>query len=88
MLLKKVNLSNFESTFFNAYIFPYAVLDFGALFCISTNLFVNENIIYATSGAMLSVITMFLFFPKEEYFENLRNDTIQSDTASVTKDKD
>lgn len=72
VLLKKVNLSNFMNTYFNAHIIPYTIIDFGALFCITTNLFVNENILYASIGLMISLAGMIINFPKEEYFEKLK----------------
>lgn len=73
VLLKKVDLSNFQSTYFNAHVIPFAVLDFAALFCITTNLFVNGNILYASLGIIISVAGMILNFPNEEYFEILKH---------------
>lgn len=72
LLLKKVDISNFQTTYFNAHIIPFAVIDFSALFCITTNLFVNGNILYASFGVIISVAGMVLNFPKEEYFEKLK----------------
>lgn len=72
LLLKKVNMSNFQTKYFNAHIIPFAVMDFAALFCITTNLFVNGNILYASIGVVISVLGMTLNFPKEEYFEKLK----------------
>jgi hypothetical protein len=71
-ILMKVNLTNFTSAYFNAHIIPFAVMDFAALFCISTNLFVNANILYATIGAIISVAGMIILFPKEEFFDELK----------------
>lgn len=76
VLLKKVTLSNFESAYFNAYIIPFAVLDFAGLFCITTNLFVNGNILYASIGIIISTAGMILNFPKEEFFEMLKQRNI------------
>lgn len=87
MLLKKVNLSNFLTAYFNAYIIPYALIDFGALFCISTNLFVNGMIFYASIGMILSVFSMIYLFPKEQYFEKLKTDSIKSGLMPEVKDK-
>lgn len=72
VLLKKVDLSNFPTAYFNAHVIPFAVLDFAALFCITTNLFVNGNILYASLGIIISVAGMIFNFPKEEYFEILK----------------
>lgn len=88
LILKKVNLSNLLTTFFNAYIIPFALLDFGALFCISTNLFVNENIFYATAGVIIAVAGMLFMLPKEEDFKNFRNKSSTKDTASETANTD
>lgn len=73
ILLKKVNLSNFQTTYFNAHIISFAILDFTALFCISTNLFVNPNLIFATGGAIVSIAVMIFLFPKEEFFEEIKS---------------
>jgi hypothetical protein len=75
LLLKKVNMSNFQNTLFNAHVIPFAVLDFAALFCITTNLFVNGNILYASIAVIISVAGMIMIFPKEEYFEILKQKT-------------
>lgn len=72
LLLKKVNMSNFQNTLFNAHVIPFAVLDFAALFCITTNLFVNGNVLYASIAVIISVAGMIMIFPKEEYFEILK----------------
>ncbi len=75
ILLKKVNMSNFQNTLFNAHVIPFAVLDFAALFCITTNLFVNGNVLYASIAVIISVAGMIMIFPKEEYFEILKQKT-------------
>ena len=75
ILLKKVSMSNFQDTFFSAHIIPFAVLDFAALFCITTNLFVNGNILYASIAVIISAAGMIMIFPKEEYFEILKQKT-------------
>ena len=72
ILLKKVNLSNFQTTYFNAHIIPFAILDFTALFCISTNLFVNPNFVFATGGVIVSIAAMIFLLPKEEFFEEIK----------------
>lgn len=92
-MLAKVNISDFANTYFNAHVIPFAVMDFGALFCLSTNLFVNGNILYATIGVIISVTGMVINFPKEEYFEILKKQfnlihSNQADKASGKADKD
>ncbi len=75
ILLKNVTLSNFMNNYFNAHVIPFAILDFGALFCITTNLFVNGNFLYASIGFGLALLGMFLILPKEEDFEIIKNRT-------------
>jgi len=82
LILKKVNLSNILTTFFNAHVIPFAILDFGALFCISTNLFVNENLFYAFAGIIISVACMLLMLPKEKDFEKIKDKPVTKDTAT------
>lgn len=81
MLLKKITLSEILTAYFNAYVIPLAILDFGALFCITTNLFVNGNILYATIGVVLSLVAMLLNFPKDEDFEKIRSRTNPANTT-------
>ncbi|MBL8006581.1 MAG: hypothetical protein JNJ56_03560 [Ignavibacteria bacterium] len=70
-MLKKVNTGNISVAYFNAHVIPFAVMDFGALFCITTNLFVNGNILYASLGLLISVAGMIINFPNEEYFDKI-----------------
>lgn len=70
-MLKKVNTGNISVAYFNAHVIPFAVMDFGALFCITTNLFVNGNILYATLGLLISVTGMIINFPDEDYFDKI-----------------
>lgn len=74
-LLKTTDLSNFTSKYFNAHIIPFMMLDFGALFCITTNLFVNGNILYASIGIIISVISMIMILPKEEDFDFVKKNS-------------
>jgi len=76
-MLAKVTISNFSNTYFNAHVIPFAILDFGALFCLTTNLFVNGNILYASAGLVISLVTMILNFPNEDYFEILKEKIIE-----------
>lgn len=75
IMLKKVTVSNFMNNYFNAHVIPFAILDFGALFCITTNLFVNGNFLYASIGFGISLLGMLIILPKEEDFEKIRNKT-------------
>jgi hypothetical protein len=71
LMLKKVTVTDFTDKYFNVHIINFAIMDFAALFCITTNLFVNGIILYASIGIIVSVIGMILNFPKEEDFEKL-----------------
>ena len=70
-LMKKVNLQNFQTAYFSAHIIPFSILDFFALFCLSTNLLVNGNVIYATIAVCVTLAGMIILFPKEEDFEKI-----------------
>ncbi|MBK6876113.1 MAG: hypothetical protein IPG99_06550 [Ignavibacteria bacterium] len=74
-LMKKVNMQNFQTTYFSAHIIPFSLLDFFALFCLSTNLLVNGNVIYATIAICVTLAGMIILFPKEEDFEKLNEST-------------
>lgn len=74
-ILKKTDLSNFMSAYFNAHVIPFAIIDFGALFCITTNLFVNEKILFASLAIIISAAAMILIFPKEEDFYKIKTTT-------------
>ncbi len=71
-LLKNVTLENFQTKYFSAHIIPFMILDFFALFCLSTNLLVNGNVVYATIAACVTLAGMIMLFPKEEDFESMK----------------
>ncbi|MDZ4712187.1 MAG: hypothetical protein SGI89_07650 [bacterium] len=73
ILLRKATLENFKTTYFTAHIIPFAMIDFAGLFCITTNLFVNSNTLYASIAVAIAVGGMILNFPKEEDFEKIKN---------------
>ncbi len=70
--MKKITLENFPTKYFSAHVIPFMILDFFALFCLSTNLLVNGNVLYATIAACVTLAGMILLFPKEEDFESLK----------------
>jgi hypothetical protein len=78
MMMRKVKLNNFQTAYFSAHIIPFAIIDFFALFCLSTNLLVNGNAVYATIAACVTLAGMILLFPKEEDFEKLKQDVTQA----------
>jgi hypothetical protein len=68
-MLKKVTLANFTKYYFNAIVLPYALCDLGGILCITTSLFINQNIPYALIGYVISMFYMFMNFPKIEDFK-------------------
>jgi len=68
-MLKKVTLTNFTKYYFNAIVLPYALCDLGGILCITTSLFVNQNIPYALIGYVISMFYMFMNFPKIEDYK-------------------
>jgi len=72
VLMKKVTLNNFEAKYFNAYVLPYALCDFGGLICITTSLFVNQNIIFAAAGYFSMTAAVIYNFPKFDDHKKFR----------------
>ena len=64
--LKKVNQKNFLNAYFNAAIIPLGLCDFAGLFCVTTNLFVNQNLYYAAAGLIISTAFIFLSSPNQK----------------------
>ncbi|MBS1513384.1 MAG: hypothetical protein JSS63_00025, partial [Bacteroidetes bacterium] len=57
---------NFISAYFNAHIAAFILCDMGALLSITTNLFVNANIIMASIGVGIGLLYMWINFPRAE----------------------
>ncbi|MCX6159391.1 MAG: hypothetical protein WCK13_09665 [Ignavibacteriota bacterium] len=72
MLMKKVTLEKFEAKYFNAYVLPYALCDFGGLLCITTSLFINQNIIFAALGYFAMASAVIYNFPKFDDHKQFR----------------
>jgi uncharacterized membrane protein YiaA len=70
--LGKINDKNFLGTYFNAHLIPFAMCDMGGLFCVVTNLFVNQNIVYAAAGFLIAVFFMVINFPKSDDYTKLK----------------
>ncbi|MFA5403817.1 MAG: hypothetical protein WC358_02670 [Ignavibacteria bacterium] len=70
--LSTLNEKNFLKVYFNAHLIPFAMCDLGGLFCVVTNLFVNQNTIYATSGFILAVLFMIINFPRSDDYIKLK----------------
>lgn len=72
IFMKKVTLENFEAKYFNAYVLPYALCDFGGLICITTSLFINQNIIFAAAGFLAMTAAVIYNFPKFDDHKKFR----------------
>lgn len=72
ILLKNFGGENFRNKYFNAHMIPFAMCDMGGLFCIVTNLFVNQNLVYATAGFLVAVSFMIINFPKSDDYIKLK----------------
>ena len=62
-MIKKVTPENFLNLYFNIHVVPLLLCDLGGLLCVSTNLFVNQNIFLAIGGIVISTIYIMLVFP-------------------------
>ncbi len=63
IMIKKVTPENFLNVYFNIHVVPLLLCDLGGLLCVSTNLFVNQNIFLAIGGIVISTIYIMLVFP-------------------------
>ena len=72
MMLEKMNKDNFGKVYFNAHVIPFALCDFGGLFCVATNLFVSRNILFAAGGFAVAVICVVLCFPRSDDYLRMK----------------
>jgi len=72
MLMKKVTAEKFEAGYFNAHVLPFALCDLGGLLCITTSLFVNQNIVYASLGFFIMIGAVIYNFPKYDDHKKFR----------------
>ena len=72
LLIKKVTLDNFESKYFKAYVLPYALCELGGILCITTSLFVNQDIIFASAGYFSMAAAVIYNFPKFDDHKKFR----------------
>ena len=64
--LKTIDSNNFSNRYFTAYIITFALCDAGGLACIIINLVLNQNIVYATTGLIISVFCLLMNFPRKD----------------------
>jgi len=69
--LKAINSNNFSNKYFTAYIITFAMCDAGGLVCIIINLVLNQNMVYATTGLIISIFCLLINFPRKEDFRLL-----------------
>lgn len=65
-MLKKVTKDNFVASYFNAHIAAFVLCDMGALLSVTTNLFINTNLIMASAGVGVGLLYMWINFPRDE----------------------
>lgn len=65
-MMKKVTKDNFINTYFNAHISAFILCDLGALLSITTNLFINADLIMASVGVGVGLLYMWINFPRHE----------------------
>lgn len=65
-MLKKVNKDNFVTAYFTAHIAAFALCDLGTLLSVTTNLFINANLIMASIGVGVGLLYMWINLPREE----------------------
>ena len=71
--LKKVNRENFNQLYTGIYIVAFAMCDLGGIFCVTTNLFINYNLVYAIFGLLVSVLYILINFPKAGDLNSINN---------------
>ena len=72
ILLKRMNSESFSEKYSSAYILSFAQCDLGGLLCIITNLIINQNLTFATTGLLLSVFFILINFPRNDGVRKLR----------------
>jgi len=70
-LLKAVSSKNFSEKYFTAHVLSFAQCDLGGLLCIITNLIINENFIFATTGLFVSIFFLIINFPRSDDLKNI-----------------
>lgn len=71
LLLKRVNSKNFINKYFNASVIPFGLCNLGGLLCVMTSLFINQNILFAVIGVLISAIAILINFPKDNDYKKL-----------------
>lgn len=72
ILLKRMNSKKFSEKYSSVHILSFAQCDLGGLLCIITNLIINQNFIFATTGLFLSVFFILINFPRSNGVKRLR----------------
>jgi len=72
ILLKRMNSKSFSEKYSSAYILSFAQCDLGGLLCIITNLIINQNLIFATTGLFLPIVFILINFPRSDGVKYLR----------------
>lgn len=64
MRLMSVTSENFKETYTGIHILSFFICDMAGLFAVITNLFINYNFIFATFGLLVTILYVWLNFPK------------------------
>lgn len=70
----KTDREKFAARYFNAHILPFGLCDLGGLICITTSLFVNQNIYFASAGFLVTILSMIYNFPKDNDYQKISPD--------------
>jgi len=63
-MIGKVTMANFKKTYLTAIVLPFAMCELGGIVCITTSLFINQNILFALAGLIISLLYVLLNFPR------------------------
>jgi hypothetical protein len=70
-MFQKVTAQNIATQYFSSYVLPFALCDAGGLICIMANLFINQNLVLATAGFLITAAAIVFNFPKEDDYKKL-----------------
>ena len=68
----KVTMKNFTKSYFNSIVLPFAMCELGGILCITTSLFINQNIPYALTGYAVTMIFLLMNFPRIEDYKEFK----------------
>ncbi|MDD5362659.1 MAG: hypothetical protein PHN88_11040 [Ignavibacteria bacterium] len=72
-LFQKVTLQNAATQYLNSHVLPFGLCDLGGLICIMSNLFINQNLVLAAAGFLITAAAIVFNFPKDDDYLKLRS---------------